>query len=70
MGEDSHDLERSIWIRGAITRIILDACQCDLYNFGHRCLRCDHLAVAARLWPIQHAKAVENVEVWRDSDGI
>lgn len=70
MGNDSHDILRNVWIRGAITRTILETCQCDLYNFGHRCLRCDQLAIAARLWPIQHQQAVDNVNVWRNLDGI
>lgn len=76
MGDDSINQERSLWIRNIIADIMLDECRCHLYNLGalaetgNSCLRCDNLRRAARLWPIQHQQAVNNITKWGNFNGI
>ena len=68
VGNDSINFERSLWIRNIIADIMLEECKCHLYNQGNTCLRCDNLRRAARLWPVEHSKAVENVQLWQLKD--
>lgn len=65
VGNDSINYERSLWIRNAIADIILEECRCELYNGNANCVRCDNLRRADRLWPVEYAKAVENVQLWQ-----
>ena len=59
MGFDSHDFEQRLWIRNAIADTILSECACVIYAGKHKCLRCDQLTDAERLFPIQYAQAIQ-----------
>lgn len=71
MGDDSFNLQQSIWIRKIILHVMFDKCYCEVYQSGISCTRCDRLQTAAELFPIQHRQAMNDfIEYERRTNGI
>jgi len=67
MGRDSFSLEQSLWIRNAIAVMLTQPCACYIYNGSYDCVRCEDIARAEKLFPIQHSQAVN---AWKARNGI